>query len=300
VSLEPRALRALGRVLEQVRANCDVEARLERDPLGLVRAVGNPADQELAGLVAAALAFGNVTSLRASISNVLEHLGPEPGRVLDDADSARRKLAGTGHRMLRADDITRLLVGARAMQRAHASLGARFAWLLRSRGALRGALVDWTSELRELAGLRPDGRRRGPAHILPDPSKNSGCKRLLLYLRWMVRRDEVDLGLWHEVSPSVLLIPVDTHIHRLSLNLGLTGCASPSWKAAEEITATLRRLDPTDPVRFDFALCHLGMLRACPSQRDAKACAGCGIQSVCRHWKGRRMGAHLSSIGDSR
>jgi endonuclease III len=91
--------------------------------------------------------------------------------------------------------------------------------------------------------------------------------------------------LWRsKVDASRLLIPVDVHIHKLAKNLGLTERATPSWATAEEITAALRRFDPADPVRFDFALCHMGMAQQCPSRRDAARCEGCGVQPVCRHW----------------
>ncbi len=282
-------LRALASALELVVRTCDVGARLALDPVGLVRRVAGEADRELSGLVAACLAFGNVTSLRASIDDVLGRLGPSIGARLDHPQDARAALAGTGHRMLRAEDITRLLLGARAMQRQHGRLGNALASGLRRHGGqLRPALIEWTAELRERGGLRGDGTRRGPAHILPDPGKSSACKRLMLYLRWMVRPDDgVDLGLWRAVSPSLLLIPVDTHILRLARNLGLTSCTAPSWAAAEEITAVLRRIDAADPVRFDFALCHLGMVQACPSRRSPGVCDRCGVQGVCRHWRGR-------------
>ena len=95
--------------------------------------------------------------------------------------------------------------------------------------------------------------------------------------------DGVDLGQW-PLDPSRLLIPVDTHIHRLGRNLGLTRRRDVSWKTAEEITAALRRFDASDPVKYDFSLCHLGMLQHCPSRRDAARCEGCGVKSVCRHW----------------
>ena len=101
----------------------------------------------------------------------------------------------------------------------------------------------------------------------------------------MVRPDDgVDLGVWRRVPTSVLLVPVDTHLYKLSRNLGFTKRGTLTWATTEEITAALRRLDPEDPVRFDFPLCHLGMLQRCPSRKDAKRCEGCGIQSVCRHW----------------
>jgi uncharacterized protein (TIGR02757 family) len=131
--------------------------------------------------------------------------------------------------------------------------------------------------------------RRGPAHLLPDVRGTSGSKRLLLFLRWMVRpADGVDLGLWN-ISPKHLRIPVDTHIHKLAGNLGLTRRTSLSWETTEEITRALGRLDPEDPVRYDFSLCHLGMLRRCPSRRDSVLCEGCGVKSVCRHWSGRNQ-----------
>jgi uncharacterized protein (TIGR02757 family) len=126
--------------------------------------------------------------------------------------------------------------------------------------------------------------RRGPYHILPDPRGGGGSKRLLLFLRWMVRpADGVDLGLW-QVSPSVLLCPVDTHIHKLAKNLGFTKRKNVSWETAEEITRALARFDPDDPVKHDFSLCHMGMLQRCPSRKDAKKCEGCGVMPVCRHW----------------
>jgi endonuclease III len=103
----------------------------------------------------------------------------------------------------------------------------------------------------------------------------------------MVRpADGVDLGLWAKVGvpTSVLLCPVDTHIHKLSLNLGLTRRRDLSWATAEEITKGLARLDPDDPVKYDFSLCHLGMLQRCPSRRDPARCEGCGVMPVCRHW----------------
>jgi endonuclease III len=97
--------------------------------------------------------------------------------------------------------------------------------------------------------------------------------------------DGVDVGLW-PISPSTLLVPVDTHIHKLGRNLGFTRRKDLSWKTAEEVTAALRRFDPSDPTKYDFALCHLGMLQRCPSRRDAARCRGCGVLPICRHWAG--------------
>jgi uncharacterized protein (TIGR02757 family) len=205
------------------------------------------------------------------------------------------RLHGWVHRVFRGEDIARLLIGARRVQRVHGSLGARFKADLNEAGALRPALVRFTRAIRDAGGLltSPDAKlRRGPAHLLPDPNGGSGSKRLLLYLRWMVRpADGVDLGLWRGIDPSILLCPVDTHIHKLSKNLGLTGRNDLSWETAEEITRGLARFDPKDPVKYDFSLCHMGMLQRCPSRRDKTRCEGCGVMPVCRHWSVERVSA---------
>jgi uncharacterized protein (TIGR02757 family) len=119
---------------------------------------------------------------------------------------------------------------------------------------------------------------------LPDVRGSSGSKRLLLFLKWVCRpADGVDLGLW-SVDPAVLLIPIDVHLHRLARNLGLTRRRNPSWRTTEEVTVALSRLDPADPAKYDFSLCHLGMAQRCPSRRDEVRCEGCGVKTVCIHW----------------
>jgi uncharacterized protein (TIGR02757 family) len=270
----------------RVDATCDREARIGADPIGPVRRYSGAANLELAALVGACLAFGNAKALRAKVSDALDRLGPDLARAADDELGVFAALAGWKHRVYLGEDVARLLVGARRVQRSHGSLERLFAELLRSHGALRPALAEWVGQVRVAGGLDIAARvRRGAAHILPDPAKTSGCKRLLLYLRWMVRPDDgVDLGVWKTISTSVLLVPVDTHLYKLSRNLGFTKRATLTWATTEEVTAALRRLDPKDPVRFDFSLCHLGMLQRCPSKKDPVRCEGCGIKSVCRHW----------------
>ena len=277
-----------------MRARCDVDVRRRNDPVEFVHRYGDPHDQELVALVASSLAFGNVKALRAKIEDALARIGPDVARATDDPEALSARLSGWRHRVYRDEDLARLLIGARRVQRAAGSLGAALARELSRTGSLREALSAWTGAIRREGGLdHHDGadgargsasRRRGGAHILPDPGKGSAVKRLMLLLRWMARpADGVDLGLW-PISPALLLMPVDTHIHKLGRNLDLTRRADVSWRTAEEITASLRRFDAADPVKYDFSLCHLGMLQHCPSRRDPVRCEGCGIKSVCRHW----------------
>ena len=280
--LKPARLRAIGVALDGVRARCDIESRRNNDPVEFVHRYADAADRELVALIASSLAFGNVKALRAKIDDALHRLGPDVARVADDPADVSLRLRGWKHRVYRDEHLAGLLVGARRVQRASGSLGKALSVELERTGDLREALSAWAAAIRREGGL--DGASRGGAHILADPSKGSAVKRLMLLLRWMIRpADGVDLGLW-DIPASRLLIPVDTHIHKLSRNLGLTRRNDVSWRTAEEITAALRQLDPSDPVKYDFSLCHLGMLQHCPSKRDSVRCEGCGVQNVCRHW----------------
>jgi uncharacterized protein (TIGR02757 family) len=185
------------------------------------------------------------------------------------------------------DEVVRLLAGAGALLRTHGTLGAAFARCFAEAGepTVKGALgrfVDALLDPASVPGAGPPTRRL--RHLLPHPARGSACKRLNLFLRWMVRAGGADFGLWRGVPASALVIPLDTHVHRIAGFIGLTARKDLSWRTAEEITARLRAIDPRDPVRFDFALSHLGISGSCPSRRDARKCAGCPLQLVCRHW----------------
>lgn len=263
--------------LDALLATSDSQKRLDADPLGVVRRFLDPDDREVVGLLAALLAFGNVVAIRKSIERVLAVLGPSPARRIDEGRLGPA-LQGFVHRVYRGPDVARLLENAAALRRAHGTIGRAFVAETK-KSDFRGALAALSDALR---GASPS---RGMSHLVADPRAGSACKRTLLYLRWMVRPDDgVDLGLW-PVSPSLLVIPVDTHVHRIALNLGLTKRKTASWKTAEEITARLRAFDPEDPVKYDFAICHLGVSRECPSRRVEALCAKCVLRSACIRWR---------------
>jgi len=222
--ISPSRERRILAALQRVDAACDRTARLAADPIGPVRRYRGAANLEIAGLVGACLAFGNVKALRAKVNEAFDRLGADIAGAAEDELGVFAKMGGFSHRVYRGEDVARLVIGARRVQRAHGSLEKRFVSSLEHHGSLRPALAEWTSAIRSAGGLDVAARsRRGAQHILPDPDKSSGCKRLLLYLRWMVRRDDgVDLGIWKSVSPSLLLIPVDTHLFKLGRNLAFT------------------------------------------------------------------------------
>ncbi|MCB9591919.1 MAG: TIGR02757 family protein [Sandaracinaceae bacterium] len=269
--------------MDRLRDDFDYAKHRASDPVDFVHGFASADDQEVVGLVAASLAFGNVKAVRRSVARVLAVLGPHPAATLAKArrSTLERRLDGFVHRVWRGEHVAALLANAGALRRREGSLGVAFERRLAAHGGdLREGLAAFADELR---GPSPD---RSMAHLVPDPRAGSACKRLMLYLRWMIRpADGVDLGLWTGVSPSVLLVPVDTHVQRISGNLGLTDRPTASWRTAEEITTELRRLDPADPVKYDFALCHLGVSRQCPSRRDPDICGRCALREVCKHWR---------------
>jgi uncharacterized protein (TIGR02757 family) len=266
--------------LDALLAGFDFAAHRERDPVSFVHRA-NPADREVVALLAALLAFGNVVAVRRSIGRALDRLGDEPARAIDGASerALARKLDRFVHRVWRGDDFAAMLARAGRVRREHGSLGAAFASHLERTGDLRESLARLSDSLR---GRDPS---RGLAHLVSDPRAGSACKRSLLLLRWMVRpADGVDLGLW-PVDPALLVIPVDTHVQRIARNLGLTRRRDASWRTAEDITTVLRRFDAHDPVKYDFAICHLGVSRRCPSRRDPVLCADCVLRSTCSQWR---------------
>jgi uncharacterized protein (TIGR02757 family) len=267
------------------------------DPIQVVRRFTRADDREVVGFVAASLAFGHVLSVIQSIERVLAIAGPRPAAYVSafDPGRARRAFAGVGHRWIRSVDLVALMS---LMQQMLARSGSLEGFFLEGYSGASDDVepaLDSFSRRAMALDLTPAygrvPRQPGVAYFFPRPSAGSGCKRLNLFLRWMVRRDGLDLGVWSRVPPAKLIVPLDTHVIRLGRCLGLTRYTSPGWRMARDITASLRRLDPSDPVKYDFALCHLGMMNACSFSPGAvgrrratpgAAEANCPLHGLCR------------------
>jgi len=263
------------------------------DPIQIVRRYGRDDDREIVGFIAAALAFGRVTSVIQSIERVLAVIGPEPAAYVRRFDPRRDapSFAGIVHRWTRETDIVALLWLLRQMLDRSGSVEGFF--LAGDEGTsddVGEALDSFSTRAMALDLKAAYGRvpaRPGVCYFFPRPSAGSGCKRLNLFLRWMVRRDALDLGVWRRVSPARLIVPLDTHVIRVGRCLRLTAYTSPGWRMARDITASLRALDPDDPVKYDYSLCHLGMMNACGFGRAQKD-SQCPLRGVCRPRPTRR------------
>lgn len=221
------------------------------DPLEFLYSYGKTEDREIAGLVASGLAYGRVSLILKSVEKVLKVLGPDPSEFLQtaDPDGLKTQLGGFRHRFTAGEEIANFLVCISMVQRKHGLAGNFLAGLLEKNAYLE-ALDVFVSGL-----LEPMGR----SYLLPRPSGGSACKRLHLFMRWMVRKDDVDPGGWNMISPSDLIVPVDVHMFRVGKCLGFTERKTADGRTAAEITEGFRLICPEDPVKYDFSLTRFGI-----------------------------------------
>jgi uncharacterized protein (TIGR02757 family) len=263
------------------------DAQSVADPIQIVRRFTRADDREVVGFCAAALAFGRVQSVLNSIEGLLKVMGPAPAAYVRAFDPVRdrRAIDHLQHRWTRGVDLAALVWVLRQMLERRGSIEGFFAdGLDDDAETVEAALDSFSTRACDLnldaiyGRVRP---RPGVAYFFARPSSGGACKRLNLFLRWMVRSDAVDLGIWSRVRPAQLIVPLDTHVIRVGRCLQLTRYNSPGWRMAADITHSLRKLDPIDPVRFDFSLCHIGMMKACGSgtkQRDRQ----CPLKGLCK------------------
>jgi uncharacterized protein (TIGR02757 family) len=264
-------------------------AHLANDPLSFCRRYRSAGDREVVGLIASCFAYGNVKIILRNLDDIFSVMGPSPRTYAAEFEPERglAHFARFKHRFNDGRDLCALLLAVRTMLEEADSIGAFFL------GGYDRDAVDITPSLTTFSAavLAMDhsavfGGPDIPADsyfpfLFPSPASGSACKRLCMYLRWMVRPDDgIDLGLWPEIAPSRLVIPVDAHIRRIAGYLGLTGRKQADWRMAQEITSALRELDPDDPVKYDFSLCHLGISEGCDGL-DRRRCAACPISEIC-------------------
>lgn len=247
--------RAWKRRFDEIHARYHHRRFVHPDPLEFLYDYSDLRDREIVGLVASALAYGRVAQILRSAAAVLDRMTPSPRRFLDRAsrESLRRTFRGFRHRFTTGDHVADMLFAARRAVERHGSLGACFA------AGLNGepdAAIDAMTAFADALTLDHESARFS---LVPSPGKGSACKRLSLFLRWMVRQDDVDPGGWVDVPRSLLIVPLDTHMFSLCRTLGFTARKQADLIAALEITAAFRSIAPDDPVRYDFSLTRLGI-----------------------------------------
>ena len=247
-------------------------AFIEPDPLQCVLSCADPGDREVTAFIAASLALGRVRGILTAVEEALERVQRLGGGSLRDsvakasADDLHAVAEGFVYRFFDSSQFCGLLEGLKRVLGEYGSLEGCFAHGMRTHGSA-GRRADGVDGEPILSGARrlvdeirhaADGRL-DRSILLARPQNGSACKRLFLFLRWMVRRDAIDPGGWTAIDPSDLLVPVDTHMLRIARMLGLTSRSGASLAVSAEITGWFRRMDPADPVRFDFSLTRAGI-----------------------------------------
>lgn len=236
--------------------------QISPDPLEFLHKYSNPLDIEIVGFISALFAYGNVKQIIATLCRIEQIIGKEPYNFILNYRSEKDHVLfrDIKHRFYTAEDIASLFAMLHKSYSVYPALKDLFLlYYFEDELNLKSSISFFSRNLISMCSKCTEKRSPGIKFMFPDPEQGSACKRMNLFLRWMIRKDELDFGLWHEIPPSKLVIPVDVHIAKICRQLKLTKLNNVSWKMAEEITEKLKRYDPFDPVKYDFAICHIGM-----------------------------------------
>lgn len=224
------------------------------DPIEFLYNYPKIEDREIAGLIASSLAYGRVKQILKSVGKVLDIIGQSPRDYVFNRPEAyiRKDFIEFKHRFTTGDDITEMLI---AIAEVIGEFGSLNQFFLSGHHENNDLILPALGNF--IGGINLGNSNS--SHLLPSPVKKSACKRPLLYLRWMIRHDDVDPGGWHGVSQSKLLLPLDTHMYKICRKFGLTDRKQANLKTVLEITKKFSEICPEDPVKYDFALSRFGI-----------------------------------------
>jgi len=240
--------------LEELYKKYNNKKYIHPDPLEFLYNYENDLDREVVGLVASSLAYGKVTQILKSVNSVLEKLSSGPASVLEGASihMLKKIFASFKHRFTTGEELAVFLFNIGRIIRKYGSINACFIADFDESKEMLPSILSFIKELRA-------GECNCYNSLVPIPSGKCAYKRMNLYLRWMIRKDEVDPGVWSNIPASKLIIPLDTHMHRISLLYKMTERKQADFNTALEITRAFKEFSPEDPVKYDFALTRLGI-----------------------------------------
>jgi uncharacterized protein (TIGR02757 family) len=250
-----RAQTNLKEKLDKLYAHYNKRRFVHPDPLEFLYNYDDLRDRELVGLIASSLAYGRVAQILKSVSSLLETMSPSPYSFLANTTEKNlmKSFDGFKHRFTTGNDVAYMMLGAKRILEDEGSLQNAFiSGYSVSDENILPALSMFVSRLYCTTDCRKNS-------LIPVPDRGSACKRLNLFLRWMVRQDRVDPGGWSRINPSKLIIPLDTHMYNIGTGLKMTGRKQADMRAAIEITGAFKKIVPGDPVRYDFSLTRLGI-----------------------------------------
>lgn len=271
-------------LLDRFYREYNFKERLVHDPIEFPHRYKNSRDIEVSAFIASAFAYGKVGLFKSAVEKILSRMGPSPYEfLLEFRPKKNSKLfEGIKYRFNENEDLIALIFILHKILLNNRSLENTFKAFYKSDdGTIEKGLSGFISALLEInttpvygKDVRPAGLRQ----LFPSPVNGSACKRANLFLRWMIRDKDIDFGIWKGIPKNRLIVPLDTHIARISGCLGFTERRSQDWKMALEITEALKKIDPEDPLKYDFALCHHGISGICKGMRQSDECKGCAFR----------------------
>lgn len=237
------------------------KSKISPDPLEFLHRYCNYHDIEISGIISSVFAYGNIKQIMSTLEKIHSIMKYNPYEFVRNykIEKGIEDFVRIKHRFYSSIDIANLF---KALNKIYSEYNTLQEFFIIENAAseivIRKLIASFSKRIIGLINIH-DSASHGIKFMFPDPYKGSACKRMNLFLRWMVRKDDLDFGLWNRIPAAKLIIPVDTHIAKICRNLKLTRLKNVSWKMAEEITQNLKKFDPNDPVKYDFAICHIGM-----------------------------------------
>lgn len=224
------------------------------DPLEFLYNYKEKKDIEIVGLIASSLAYGRVNQILKALDKIFKKMGKSPYDYIfyNEINNFKKDFKEFKYRFTDGNDISNLLNGIKGVLHKYKSLYNLFYRYYKKNPYLPITLENFLNEIRYNSNSTL-------SFLLPFLAKKSACKRINLFLRWMIRKDNVDLGIWPNIPKNILIIPLDTHMHRIALQLNLTNRKQANLKTAIEITEAFKQINPDDPIKYDFSLTRFGI-----------------------------------------
>ena len=281
----PTGVKKTKQLLEKLYKKYNHKKNIAPDPLQFVYKYKKPADMEIVALLSAMLAYGRVQQIEKSLTDLFTRFDRSPFDFVVNFNKAKRRtLADFKHRFNTGDDISDLLVLLKKVLNKYGSVEKFFLIGYSSKDEnILPALTMFCHRLMDEYTSKHKGQiSPGLKYLLTDPAKASACKRLNLFLRWMVRDDDVDAGLWENVDKAKLIVPIDIHMSRLCEILDFYDRKTVDLKAAVEITQGFKKINSADPAKYDFALSRIGIVENCNGKLTAY-CENCELNYICKN-----------------
>lgn len=276
-------MREIKRLLNRFYKEYNFRERMPQDPIEFPHNYKSPGDIEIAGFIASCFAYGRVGLFKPVIRRILAIMGGSPHAFLRDfrVKKQEKLFSGINYRFNGNKDIVCLIYVISELLRTHKSIEKTFMLFYTeddiNTGPGLAGFIDYILGIDTSGVYGRDIKPVGFLQFFPSPLKGSACKRMNLFLRWMIRDKDIDFGIWKGIPKNKLVIPLDTHIARISMCLGFTNRRAQDWKTAVEITEALKMLDAEDPLKYDFAMCHHGIAGLCgpKSSGENSGCKRC-------------------------